>query len=89
MQIVGGLQLTAVDSTEYVFNQGWVVGMLLNETTRERLYQLEISPASWGTGIAALVQRYYSPDSRPLSRGCRKKLVHGRSLCEGVKEGER
>ena len=25
MQIVGGLQLTAVDSTEYVFNQGWVV----------------------------------------------------------------
>jgi len=46
MQIVGALHLSVGDSTEYVFNPGRVIGMLLNETTIEWLHQLERSPVS-------------------------------------------
>jgi len=75
MKIASALYLLVGDITEYVFHPGKVVGMLLNETMIERPHQLESSLVQRG-----VQQQSYSPDSRPLNRGCRQRSMHGRAF---------
>jgi hypothetical protein len=73
-----------------VFYQGRVIGMLLNEATRERLYQLERSPVTlgqlalprWSNDIFHLIQGR-------LVEAVEKDWYMGVCCARGEKEGER